>query len=107
MQQHRLNNGSIPARKQQTAVKHTVDRPKVKSWLYNSTHQYRTHPYPNSLSSSSSSTIHQIASITSDDHSWSKSSTRILDETPDLELFCQEEALSEAQMKHYPTQVII
>jgi hypothetical protein len=87
MLQHRLTNGSSSSRKQQTAVKHTVDRAKSKSW-HNDT---INHPYS--------------SSINYQDNNWLKPSTKIFDDTPELDLTCQEEMLTEAQLQNYPTQV--
>ncbi len=91
MLQHRITNGSSSGRKQQTALKQTVDRQKIPSW-----HNNRNHPY------SSSSTIpnHQLINQT-------KSSTKIFDDNPELDLTCQEETLTEAQLQNYPSQVNI
>ncbi|UJR35562.1 hypothetical protein I4U23_028315 [Adineta vaga] len=90
MLQNRITNGSSTVRKQQTAVKQTVDRPKIHSW-HNDTSSHRTHPYHN----------HQLINET---NNWLKSSTKIFDETPELDLTCQEEMLSETQLQNYPTQ---
>ncbi len=96
MFQHRTN-GLSSGRKQQTAVKRTIDRPKPKSW-YNDNTNHRTHPY----ASSSIIFNHQLIN---EDNNWLKSSTRIFDDSPELELTCQEETLTEAQLQNYPTQV--
>ena len=93
MLQHRFVNGSTSIRKQQTAVKQTIERPKTKSWS-NPLHSHRSHPYSVTP-----------ATTNPDDHDWFKSSSQLFDETPELELSCQEEPLSEAQQKHFPTQV--
>lgn len=101
MLQNRMTNGFSSGRKQQTAVKQTVDRPKNKPWHNNNNNiNYRNHPYL----SPSINLNHQL--INEDNH-WLKSSTKIFDDTPELELVCQEEMLSEAQLQNYPTQVII
>jgi hypothetical protein len=94
MLQHRITNGSSSGRKQQTALKQTVDRPKIQSW-HNNNINHRNHPY------SSSSTIHNQT------NHWLKSSTKIFDDNPELDLTCQEETLTEAQLQNYPTQVSI
>lgn len=91
MLQHRFINGSTTIRKQQTAVKQTIERPKSKSWS-NQVQTYRSHPY-------------SITQTNSDDHDWFQASRQIFDETPELELSCQEENLTEDQLKHFPTQV--
>ena len=94
MLQHRFPNNSSAGRKQQTALKQTVDRPKPNTW-YKETINHRTHPYLPS-------------SINEDTNNWSKSSnTRIFDDIPELELICQEESLTDAQLQNYPTQVIL
>lgn len=97
MFQHRVPNGSSSGRKQQTAVKQTVDRAKSKTW-YKQTNNHRSHPYP------SPSPIHNHQ-ITSEDNNWFKSSTKLFADTPELNLTCQEETLTEAQLQSYPTQV--
>jgi hypothetical protein len=99
MFQHRIPNGLSSGRKQQTAVKHTVDRPKTKSW-YNENTSHGNHPYlPSSI-------IHHHQ-IINDDSNWLKSSTKIFDDIPELELTCQEEMLTETQLQNYPSQVNI
>lgn len=102
MLQNRITNGLSSGRKQQTAVKHTVDRPKTKFSYnnHNNNINHRHHPY----SSPSINFTHQL--VKEDTH-WLKSSTKIFDDTPELELTCQEEMLTEAQLQNYPTQVII
>jgi hypothetical protein len=97
MLQRRIPNGLSFGRKQQTAVKHTVDRPKTKSW-YNDNINHRNHPY------SPPSIIHNHQLI-NEDNNWLKSSTKIFDDIPELDLTCQEEMLTEAQLQNYPTQV--
>jgi hypothetical protein len=97
MFQHRSTNGLSSGRKQQTAVKQTVDRPKSKSW-YNDNINHRIHPY----ATSSINLNHQLIN---EDNNWLKSSTRIFDDSPELDLSCQEEILTEAQLQNYPTQV--
>ncbi len=99
MLQNRLTNGLSSGRKQQTAVKQTVDRPRNKSWLNEYLHQ-RSYPYP------SSSLIHNHQVINEENH-WLKSSTKTFDDLPQLELTCQEEMLTEAQLQTYPAQVNI
>ena len=99
MLQHRLVNGSAASsRKQQTAVKQTIDRPKTKSW-HNHTSHHRLHPYP----SASSSTIVECP-LPHDDHQWMRPLNKTLDETPELELACHEDSLSDAQLQNYPSQ---
>ena len=91
MLQHRITNGLPSGRKQQTAVKQTVDRPTLHFWHTDSTN-HRIHPY------------HQHQHVNETSH-WLKPPTKILDDTPELDLTCQEEMLSEAQLQNYPTQV--
>lgn len=96
MLNHRLTNGSIFGRKQQTAVKQTVERPtKTKSWLQHHSNS-RHHPYSPPIPSQQ--IIHDV-----DD--WLKPLTTVFDDTPELDLSCQEETLSAVQLEHYPTQV--
>jgi len=92
---NRITNGLSSGRKQQTAVKRTVDRPKNKFW-YNDSNNHRSSPYP------SPSIIYQILN---EDNNWLKSSTKTFDDIPELDLTCQEEMLTEAQLQNYPTQV--
>ena len=99
MFQHRIPNGLTSGRKQQTALKQTVDRLATKSW-YKDTINHRNHPYP------SSSIVYNHQS-TNEDTNWLKSSSKTFDDTLELELICQEETLTEAQLQNYPTQVII
>ena len=96
MLNHRLTNGAIAGRKQQTAVKQTVERPtKTKSWYPN--HSYPRHqPYSSPIPSQQ--IIHDL-----DD--WLKPLTTVFDDTPELDMSCQDETLSAAQLEHYPTQV--
>jgi hypothetical protein len=100
MLQHHLPNNLSSGRKQQTALKQTIDRLKTKAW-YKDTINYRNHPYlPSSI-------IHNYQLINEDNNNWLKSSnTKTSDDTPELELICQEESLTEAQLQNYPTQVI-
>ena len=96
MLNHRLTNGSIFGRKQQTAVKQTVERPtNTKSWFQNHSNS-RHHPYSSPIPSQQ--IIHDV-----DD--WLKPLTTVFDDTPELDLSCQEETLSAVQLEHYPTQV--
>ncbi len=99
MFQYRLSNGLSSGRKQQTAVKQTVDRPKSKTW-YKDTINYRNHPY------SPPSIVHNHQ-LNNEDQNWLKSSTKIFDNTPELDLTCQEETLTDVQLQNYPTQVNI
>jgi len=99
MFQHRFPTSLSSDRKQQTALKQTVDRSKTKTW-YKDIINSRSHPYlPSSI-------IHNHQLI-NEDNNWLKSSTKTFEDTPELELICQEEMLSEAQLQNYPTQVII
>ncbi|CAF1242115.1 unnamed protein product [Adineta steineri] len=92
MLQHRITNGSSSSgRKQQTAVKHTVDRTKIQSWHNNDTINHRIHPYHNQQ-------------LINENTNWLKSSIKIFDDTPELDLTCQEEMLTETQLQNYPTQ---
>jgi hypothetical protein len=98
MFQHRFPTSLSSDRKQQTALKQTVDRSKTKTW-YKDIINSRSHPYlPSSI-------IHNHQLI-NEDNNWLKSSTKTFEDTPELELICQEEMLSEAQLQNYPTQVI-
>ncbi|CAF1147328.1 unnamed protein product [Adineta ricciae] len=90
MLQNRLSNGSSTVRKQQTAVKQTVDRPKLHSW-HNDASSHRNHSYQN----------HHFSNET---NNWLKSSPKIVDDTPELELTCQEDMLTDTQLQNYPTQ---
>ncbi len=92
MLQNRFPNGLSSGRKQQTAVKHTVDRPKNISW-YNDNINHQNH--------------HPSIILNPEDNNWLKSSTKIFDDIPELELTCQDDMLSEVQLQNYPTQVII
>lgn len=98
MLQHRITNGSLSGRKQQTAVKQTVDRTKTKSWQNdnNANHRNNSHTW---------SSVSHVYQFSNEDHNWSKSSTKIFDDVPELELTCEEEMLTEAQLQNYPTQV--
>jgi len=100
MLQNRITNGLSSGRKQQTAVKQTIDRPKNKSW-YNDSINHRNHPYipPPSIILS--------YPLINEDNNWLESSTKSFDDIPELQLTCQEEMLTEAQLKNYPTQVNI
>jgi hypothetical protein len=89
-----LVTGTNSGRKQQTAVKQTVERPKSHV-LYNN-HRHQANLF------ASTSLDHQI---TYDDHRWLKSSTKEFDDIPELELTCQEEMLTDVQLKNYPSQV--
>ena len=95
----RILNGASPGRKQQTAVKRTVDRPPTKIHSKDTIH-YRNHPY-------------QTASITSnhpiinDDTHWIKSSPKPFSDVLELNLTCQDEPLTETQLNTYPTQVML
>ncbi len=96
MFQHRFPNNFSSGRKQQTALKHTIDR--SKTWSKD-TNNSRSHPYlPSSI-------IHNHQLINEDNNNWLKSSNT--NDTPELELICQEEMLTDAQLQNYPTQVII
>jgi len=99
MLHQRLSNGFSSGRKQQTAVKQTVDRLKSKTLPSHDTISHRTHPYY------SSSSVNSNNQLINEDNHWLKSTTKLFDETPELDLTCQEEMLSEAQLQNYPTQV--
>ncbi|CAF3386515.1 unnamed protein product [Rotaria sp. Silwood1] len=98
---HRITNGSSSGRKPQTAVKQTIDRIKTKSWYHDNSIKQRNHPY----ASQSVKLNHQfINEDNNNNNSWLKSSTKIFDDTPELDLTCEEEMLSESQLQNYPTQ---
>ena len=92
MLQNRLSNGLSAVRKQQTAVKQTVDRPKLHSW-HSDASSHRNHSYQN----------HQFSNET---NNWLKASPKTVDDTPELELTCQEDMLTDTQLQNYPTQVV-
>ncbi|CAM2704142.1 unnamed protein product [Rotaria socialis] len=92
-----IKNSSTCGRKPQTAVKHTIDRPKTKTWYNDNSITHRNHSY----SSQSVTTNNQFIN---EDNSWLKFSTALFDDTPELELACEEEMLSESQLQSYPTQ---
>lgn len=92
---HRISNGLSSGRKQQTAVKRTVDRPKPQIYSKD-TINHRHHPY--------ASPPHQLIS---EDTSWSKPSVKIFSDTSELNLICQDDPLTEAQLKNHPTQVVL
>lgn len=86
-------NGSSSGRKQQTAVKQTVDRPKPHVWQ--------------SDAASQRAQSHQQQQLGNEINHWLKPPTKLLDETPELDLTCQEEMLTETQLQSYPTQVSV
>ena len=96
---HRISNGLSSGRKQQTAVKRTVDRPKPQTYSKD-TINHRHHPY-------ASPPINSHHQIITEDTSWSKPSVKIFSDTPELNLICQEDPLTEAQLKNHPIQVIL
>ncbi|CAF2093796.1 unnamed protein product [Rotaria magnacalcarata] len=94
---NRIRNSSTSGRKPQTAVKQTIDRPKTKTWYNDNSISHRNHSY-------SSQSVTNNNQFINDDNSWLKSSTTLFDDTPELELTCEEEMLGESQLQSYPTQ---